>query len=229
MMSVSWNNAIWLATRSLRESWSAVVLTAVYFAFMGLVLANDTSSAIEFAHPVLMLILIQPAISARYMSWKSDNEVVRNQMFLRSLPVGFGTIIVSRLIVMLIAGIVNIPLYFFSFWYVDQGWPGFENFLAWSIFWIGIAIGCAGLSLIQEFRLSIKRWTTMNFIVIMVVGVVALLIFLFTEIRPVQKSVEVASTHPWILAASGLVIGIAALTYSIGVAVRSFRKREFAL
>ena len=145
-MSISWNNATWLATRSLRESWSAVVLTALYFAFMGMVLANDTSFGREFAHPVLMLILIQPALAPRYLTWKSDNEVVRHQMFLRSLPISFGTIIVSRLIVMFIAGLVNIPLYFASFWYFEQGWPAFKNFGAWSIFWIGLAIGCTGFS-----------------------------------------------------------------------------------
>ena len=69
----------------------------------------------------------------------------------------------------------------------------------------------------------------MNFTILSVIGVFALVIFLTTDIRPVQKSIDVASTHPWILAASGLVIGIAVLIYSIGVAVRSFRRREFAL
>lgn len=228
-MSVNWNNAIWLGTRSLRESWTALVLTAVYFGFMGMVLANDEWLGREFAHPVLMLILIQPALSARYMTWKQDNDVARHQMFLRSLPISFGTIVVSRLIVMLIAGVINIPLYFYSFWYFNQDWPSFEIFIAWCLFWIGIAIGCAGFSLIQEFWLSIKRWTVFNFTIITVLAVFAILLYWQTDFRPVQGSIDVAANHPWLLAGSGLVIGLVVLIISVGVAIRCFRKREFAL
>ena len=58
-MSETLSNAKWLAGQQMREQWPSYLVTAAYFAVMGAVLAVDESYTREFAHPVLMLILIR--------------------------------------------------------------------------------------------------------------------------------------------------------------------------
>lgn len=228
-MSLNWNNAIWLAKRQMRDMWTAYVYTAVYFAFMGAVLAADTGIATEIALPVLMLILIQPAVSSRYMTWKQDNEVTRHQTFLRSLPLELGTIVAARFVAMLVAGVINIPMFFVWFWYLADEWSSVSVFLVWAVFWIGMALAGAGISLIQEFWLSIRRWSMMNFLVIMVLIVTLPPIFWLTGIRPVAWTIDYAHRSPGVLATAGFFVGVLGLVIGIVIAVRCFCRREFAL
>lgn len=227
-MTLNGNNAIWLAKRQMRDLWIAYPMTAVYFAFMGAVLAADTSVTIEFAHIVLMLILVQPALSTRYMTWKQDNDVTRHQEFLRGLPIGFGTIVVARLIALLAAGLINIPLYFIWFWLIGPDWSSIPVFLAWCTFWVGMALIGSGLALVQEFWLTIRRWSSINFAMIVLLLVILIPVLLVTEYRPVARSIELAEQHSWLMAFTGLAIGVLALWTGVVLAVRFFRKREFA-
>lgn len=227
-MTLNWNNVVWLAKRQMRDNWTSYLYSALYFGFMGLVLSTDDSWAVEFALPVLMFILIQPSLSPRYMTYKDNNEVTRHQMFLHILPIGFDTIISARVVAMVVAGIINVPLLFIPFWYIGPEWNSLSSYLAWFTFWTGIAFAGAGLALIQEFWLSFKNWIKVN--VVAVVGVILLLSLMvwLMDIRPYAWSVRAANENPWLLAIVGLVIGIVGLWVGMVAAVRGFRRREFA-
>lgn len=227
-MAINWSNVIWLAQRHIRDTWSSFILTPIYFAFMGAVLALDESYSVEFAHPILMLILIQPALSARYMTWKQDNDVTRHQEFLRSLPLGFGTIITSRLISMLVAGAINVPVYFVWFWFYGYSWDSFGAFLAWVTFWVGVAMAGAGFALVQEFWLTLRSWTVLNFAIIFGLLGLALLVFWRTDLLPVEQTMELSDSQPLLLAILGIAIGIASLGAAVAIAIRFFRQREYA-
>lgn len=227
-MAMNWNNAIWLAARQMRDNWTSYLYSALYFAFMGLVLAAADFWTVELALPVLMFILIQPSLSPRYMSFKDDNDVTRHQAFLHSLPIRFDTIIAARVVAMLVAGVVNIPLLFIPFWYIGPDWNSVSHYVAWAVFWIGIAFVGSGLALLQEFWMSFKNWIKLNFVSVIVVVAALLLMLWRTDIRPYTWSVRTANENPWILVISGVVIGIAGLWLGMVAAVRGFREREFS-
>lgn len=227
-MTLNWNNVIWLAGRQMRDNWLSYLYSAVYFAFMGLVLSTDDSWAVEFALPVLMFILIQPSLSPRYMTFKDDNDVTRHQVFLHTLPIGFDTVVSARLVAILVAGLINVPLLFIPFWYIGPEWNSLGSYLAWLAFWTGIAFAGAGLALVQEFWLSFKRWVKFNIVAVVGVILILTLIVVFIDFRPYAWSVRTAHDHPLLMVIAGLVIGIAGLWLGTVAAVRGFRQREFA-
>lgn len=228
-MSVDLDNTWWLAKRQMRDNWASYPLSVVYFAFMGLVLSTDSTWALEFALPILMLILIQPSLSSRYMTWRKDNEVTRHQVFLRGLPVDFSTIISARVIAMLIAGLLNVPVFFLPFWFVRTEWSSFGHFLAWCVFWVGVAFVGAGLALIQEFWLPFNQWARVNTFIILGALVGLFLVMWVTGVRPVRSSVEISNEHPWILCSVGLVLAVGGLWLGMKYAMAGFRSREFAV
>lgn len=227
-MSINLDNMWWLARQQMRDNIAAYLYTAAYFAFMGLVLSSDQNLGVEVAFPIIMLILIQPSLSARYMTWKKDNEVVRHQIFLHSLPIGFTNIIAARVVAMLAAGLINIPLFFLPYWFLQDGWDSNANYIAWVAFWSGIALAGTGFALYQEFRMTLVSWTKFNFVLVLSVIAVVVLVLIVTDFRPVQASIDASNSHPWVLAISGLAIGIAGLVFAFGRAVSGFRRREFA-
>lgn len=227
-MALNFDNVMWLAGRQIRDNWTSYVFSAVYFAFMGLVLSADENLGVEIALPVLMFIVIQPSLSSRYMSWKRDNDVVRHQLFLHSLPVRFDTIIMARVIAMLLAGLINVPVLFLPFWYLGPDWNSFGNFVAWSVFWVGMGLTGAGLALVQEFWLSMREWIKLNFISVVLVVIVLVLVLIVSDIRPYRQTVDLANAHPWRLAVAGLLFGVLGMWRGAVLAVRGFRNREFA-
>lgn len=227
-MTQNWNNVIWLAARQMRDNWTAYLYSALYFGFMGVVLAADDFWTVEFALPVLMFILIQPSLSPRYMIFKDDNDVTRHQEFLHSLPIRFDTIISARVVAMLSAGMINVPLFFIPFWYIGPEWVSLPHFLAWATFWIGIAFVGSGLALVQEFWLSFKKWARLNLVTIVAVVAMLFLMVWLLDIRPYVWTVDVSNERPWVMALTGLVIGIVGLCFGMAAAIRGFREREFA-
>ncbi len=228
-MTLNWNNAIWLANRQMRDNSISYAFSAVYFLFMGFILAADNSWSVEFALPILMFILIQPSLSPRYMTFKDDNDVTRQQMFLHSLPIPFATIVQARMIAMLVAGLINAPLLFIPFWYIGPEWSSFGHFLAWSAFWIGMALVGAGMALVQEFWISFKDWIKLNFVSVLVVFAVLFVTVVFTDIRPYAWSVDTANENPWLLGISGLVVGVIGMWLGAIFATRGFREKEFTV
>lgn len=227
-MTGRFDNALWLAGRQIRDNWTSYLFSAIYFGFMGLVLASDENIGVEIALPVLMFIVIQPSLSPRYMTWKQDNDVSRHQVFLHSLPLGFDVIISARVIAMLLAGVINVPLLFLPFWYLGPEWSSFGSFLGWSTFWIGLGLAGAGLALVQEFWLPMREWVKANFVLVLIVVGVLIVMQVFSGIRPYRQTVDLANDSPWIMALIGIVLGSLGLWQGAVLAVRGFRKREFA-
>lgn len=227
-MTLNWNNLTWLAVRQMRDNWTSYLYSALYFAFMGLVLAADDFWTVEIAMPILMLILIQPSLSPRYMTYKNDNEVTRHQEFLHSIPITFMTIVSARAVAMLIAGVVNIPLFFIPFWYIGPKWNSLGHFFTWVLFWVGLAFAGSGLALIQEFWFSFKNWVKVNCVAVVAFAIALILMIWLLDIRPYTWSVGVANDHPFAMAISGMVIGSVGFWIGIRIAVRSFGEREFA-
>lgn len=229
-MTSTSNTTLWLGTRLIREQWPAFIYSALYFIFMGCVLAMDEQSYTrEFAHPLMMLIIMQPALNARYLSWKQDNDVVQQQMFLRSLPLPFTTIVGARAVVMLASGAINVVLYFLAFWFLGPSFSSIGAWLAWSVFWTGVAVALGGVSLTQEFWLSNRRWMLMNVIIVFAIGVAALLGAWLGDIRLFDDIVRQAAAHPWLYAGLGIAIGGVGGYVGYALAVRQHREREFLL
>lgn len=226
-MHTNWSDTWWLAKLQMRDNALAYLLTFLYFAFMGLVLSADPNIGTEIALPILMLILIQPSLSSKYMSIKSDNEVVRHQLFLTSIPLSFNTIMLARVIAMLAAGVINIPVFFLPFWFLADDWSSFPHFLAWVAFWVGMGLVGTGIALVQEFRFSVRSWTHFNFAFAIILAVVLILLAVLAGFRPYAQTVRIADSHPILLAVAGLAIGVITLVASVPVAVRAFRRREF--
>lgn len=227
-MTLNWNNTIWLAKRQMRDNWVSYLYSAVYFGFMGMVLATDEYWTVEFAMPVLMFILVQPSLSPRYMAFKDNNDVTRHQEFLHSLPIGFDTIVSARVVAMLVAGLINVPLFFIPFWYIGPDWSSVSSYLAWAVFWVGLGFVGSGLALVQEFWLSFKKWVKANVIAIVVVVTTVFLCIWLLDFRPYTWTVHAANDYPWMLAIAGLMLGMAGLWLGMRMAVRGFRDREFA-
>lgn len=227
-MTLNWNNAIWLANRQMRDNWISYLYSALYFGFMGLVLATDDFWTVELAMPVLMFILIQPSLSPRYMTFKDDNEVTRHQEFLHSLPIGFDVVISARIVAMLVAGVINAPLFFIPFWYIGPDWNSIPAYLSWVVFWTGLALAGSGLALVQEFWLSFKRWVKVNVVAVVAVVTAVILLIWLLGFRPYTWTVDTANERPWVLALPGIVFGLAGLWFGMKLAVRGFREREFA-
>lgn len=227
-MTHDWSNSIWLARRQMRDLWLAYPYTAAYFAFMGAILAFGESNTLELAHILLMLILIQPVLSNRYMAWRRDNDVLRHQQFIVRLPIPFRTIISARMIAMLAAGLINIPLYFIWFWFMDSGWPSVGTYLAWIVFWVGIALVGTAFSLVMEFAVSIRKWAVTNIIIVGLLFVIVIPLLVFTDVRLIGSSISAAQDHPWMFAFIGLIIGTAALVAGPRLAEGALREREFA-
>ena len=228
-MLTTLSNAFWLARRQMRDQWLAYLLTFGYFAFMGGVLGSGEQVVSEFAHLVLMLILIQATLASRYMSWKEDNEVIRQQVFVRSLPFPIRTTIIARLIALLCAGLINIPVYFGMLWYAGDYGLTAGQFVAWSAFWVGMALVGAGIALIQEFWLSLTKWTALNFALVLgIAAVLPLAIWVF-DFRPFRDSLAQAAETPLLLATIGLAIGVIGLVAGVLLAERMYRKREFVI
>ena len=226
-MSETLSNAKWLAGQQMREQWPSYLVTAAYFAFMGAVLAVDESYTREFAHPVLMLILIQPALASRYMTWKRDNDVVRHQVFLRSLPLPLRTTIVARLIAMLSAGVVNVPIYFGMMWFLGDFGLTLSQFFCWAIFWVGIAFLGSGIRLVQEFWLNMRSWTELNATFVVSILLLIPVLIGLADFRPFNDSISVAASHPVLMSAIGLVLGLVGPLAGVLIAERFYRKREF--
>lgn len=226
-MQHNWSNIIWLARRQMRDLWLAYPLTAIYFCFMGAVVAYGATYPQEIAHLVLMLIVIQPVLSSRYMAWKLDNEVVRHQVFLAGLPIPFRTIVVARLIAMLTAGLINVPLYFGWFWFAVSDWPSIGAFVAWTVFWIGIALICTAGSIFLEFAVSVRKWAIINMTAMGLFFIIVIPLMIFTDIRFVADSMSFARSNPWLVALAGLVLAAVGIVASIRLGERSLRRREF--
>lgn len=207
------------------DQWPAFLITAVYFAFMGSVLAVDESYAREFANPILMLILIQPALSSRYMTFKQDNDVVRHQVFLRSLPLSLRTTVIARLFAMLAAGVINVPLYFSMFWIFGDLGLSVPQFIGWVTFWVGIALVGTGLSLVQEFWLNVRYWTVLNTLLIVAILLLIPLAIWVVDFRPVQSSINGGGA--WWMALVGIVLGVTSVIGSVLIAERLYARREF--
>lgn len=220
------NNVIWLAKRQIREIWLAYPLSFVYFLFMGAILAADTSWAREFGHCIIMLILIQPAISGRYMTWKQDNDIVRHQVFLRGIPVPFITIVWARLAAMLLAGVINVPAYMIPYWFINRTFAGFGAYLGWIVFWVGIALVFTITSLVQEFTLGIRPWTIINLLVIGLFLIFLTVNALTLGYHPVAASIDRANAQPLMVGSIGLVLVIVSLVVGPRLVVRGFRRRE---
>lgn len=211
----------------MRDYWPSYLVTATYFAFMGAVLAVDEWYTREFAHLVLMLILIQPSLSSRYMTWKRDNDVVRHQVFLRSLPLPLRTTIVARLIAMLSAGLINVPIYFGMMWFLGDFGLTVPHFICWSIFWVGMALLGSGVSLVQEFWLNMRRWTALNATMVVALLLLIPIMIWIVGFRPFNDSVRAAASQPFLMAVIGLVLGLIGIVAGVTIAERLYRQREF--
>lgn len=227
-MTLDWNTAFWLAARQVRDTWIGYLISPIYFAFLGTVLATDDTALVNIVLPMMMMILLQATFSARYFTINADNEVRRHQMFLRSLPLSFGTITIARVIGMLAAGVLNVPVFFVWFWLLTDDFATMPVFLAWCLFWVGVAFCGLGLSLVQEFSLNLRTWTLQNTIIVVSIIVVTPLLIWLTNFRPVDWTVTQVHEHPVLMAFAGLVLGALGLMAGIRVAIRGFRRREFA-
>ena len=227
-MSINLNDAWWLAIRQIRDTWIGYIVSPLYFAFLGSVLATDDTALLNIVLPMMMMILLQATISARYFSLNEDNEVMRHQVFLRSLPMSFGTIITARMIGMLAAGVINVPIFFIWFWMMGDRFDSLPAYLAWCMFWLGFAFCGMGFSLVQEFTLNLKNWTLQNSVIIVVLIVVMIPAIWLLNFRPVEWTASQAHNHPLLMALAGILIGTAGLLTGMRKAVRGFRKREFA-
>lgn len=225
-MTLDWNNALWLAGRQIRDTWIGYLISPLYFVFLGSVLATDDTILVNIVFPMMMMILLQATISPRYFSLNKDNEVMRHQAFLRSLPISFGTIITARMIGMLAAGLLNIPVFFIWFWGLGDRFSSIAVFMAWCVFWLGFAFCGLGLSLVQEFTVNLRNWTLQNSVIIVVFIVVMLPLIWFADFRPVDWSVSQAHEHPMLLALAGVLIGVAGALVGLRRAVNGFRQRE---
>lgn len=226
-MTLNWNNASWLAARQIRDTWIGYLLSPLYFAFLGSVIATDDTILQSIVLPLLMMILMQATFSSRYFSMNMDNEVLRHQMFLHSLPLEFGTIVIARAMSMLTAGVINTPVFFIWFWFLGPGFTTIPNFLAWCAFWVGLSFVGLGFSLVQEFNLNLRNWTIQNSIIIAIFLVVVTPLLWITDSRPVDWTYTQAHNHPWLLALAGLAMAIAGCAIGIRLAVRGFRNRDF--
>ena len=227
-MTLNWGNAFWLARRQMRDTWTGYLISPMYFAFLGSVLATDDTAIVNIALPLMMMILLQATLSTRYFSLHEDNEVKRHQLFLRSLPLSFGTIITARTIGMLVAGMMNVPAFFGWFWILTDHFSSMPEYLAWCVFWIGIAFCGLGLSLVQEFTMNLRNWTLQNTVIIVAIIVVMVPLIWFGDFRAVDWTINQAGEHPVLLALAGIIAGTAGLVVGISMAVRGFRKRDYA-
>lgn len=226
-MTFTLDNTIWLALRQMRDIWTSFVFSAVYFAFLGAVLAGSKDGVSDVAFTLVILILIEPVLSNRYMTWKKDNEVLRHQTFLRGLPIDSRTVVVARLISMLVSGAINVPLFFVWYWVLSDSWNSFATFFSWCVFWFGISlIGC-GFSLVMEFGVSLRRWIMINLVVIAVLIAAIVIQWLVSGHELVGASQALAQNHPGFAALIGIAIGVGALIAGPALAVRVLRRREF--
>lgn len=226
-MTFTLDNTIWLALRQMRDIWTSFVLSAVYFAFLGAVLAGSMAGVSDAAFVLVMLMLIEPVLSNRYMTWNKDNEVLRHQVFLRGLPIDSRTVVGARLISMLVAGAINVPLFFVWYWVLDDSWTSFAAFFSWCVLWFGIALIGAAFSLVMEFGVSLRRWIMINLVVVGVLIASAFIQWWMSGRALVQASQTMAQDHPWMTALVGIAIGIGALIAGPALAVRALRRREF--
>lgn len=228
-MPTTLDNAIWLAQRQMRDQWPSYILTVLYFAMMGGILASAESFAQEFAHVVLMAILIQPVLASRYMTFKKDNDVVRHQVFLRTVPFSMRSTILARLLAMLVAGLLNVPVYFGIMWYFGDYDLSLGQFIAWTIFWVGIALLGAGTSLLQEFWLNFRKWSVLNLIVMCFIVAILPISIWVLDFRPFRDSMTQAAESPIAFAVAGIVIGFVSIVASVVVATNLYQKREYIL
>ena len=226
-MQPDWNNTLWLARRQMRDLWLAYVYSALYFVLMGAVMVAGEPASRDLGHPILMLILIQPVLSSRYMTWKLDNEVVRHQRFIVGQPIAFRTIVYARWVAMLVAGLINVPLYFVWFWFFDDGWSSFGAYLAWVAFWCGIALVGTAVSMVLEFACSVRKWAIINMAMVAVIFLIIIPVLIFTEVRFVDGSIDAANDHPWTMGLIGIVMGALAVAGGIKLAERALRERDF--
>ena len=225
----TWNTTFWLLWRHMRDVWPGYVWSPVYFVLIGPLINVGNVFALEVSFLLMIFILVQPIFAGRYFKVQRDNEVLRNQAFLRSLPLPVADVVRARYLGMIIAGVINAVAYFPWFWYLQNDWESWWAFAAWSVLWFGVGVASAAISLVQEFWLDMVSWLIASFgQVFGIMGLASILVW-GLDISLVSGSISLANRLPLVAAAAGVAIALGSSVLGLRMATDRYQQREFVL
>jgi hypothetical protein len=243
-------DALWLARKEVRRAWLSFVLTGLFFLFLGFFVVPSVSGVFElegfgaggrriegfynalFADYLFLMIcafLGVRAVSRDYTLLRRD-ALSSRLLFLRSLPISADSLVGSRALGMLLALLVNVPVFFLpAFFLTDLGELG-ASYLAFAGIWVGYALLASGLCLLCELTVNGGVYARIYFGFAAALMVELALLEWTLDLRLVGRTAELAqSGYGALLAAFSVLAGGAAFAVLYRVTVRRLRKRDLSV
>ncbi|MFB9325653.1 hypothetical protein ACFFSY_06920 [Paenibacillus aurantiacus] len=225
----SWQGALMLFRHEMRRSWVGVLITIGFFSYFGFILVlviGDMLSGMQngegdAAFPIdfLMLSLLPNMgfiMNRTVFSYWKTNPYTRKLAYWRTLPIGFQSIVLYRML-QLVAMIAIVGIYFFGIEYAFvaefREMLSFGQYLLFALFWMGYALLVASTYMFAEQCYSGRTYFIVCWCYIVMYALVVAGLW-YLDISPTRLSIELAGEGNPAGALILIVAGIVALLVS---------------
>lgn len=225
-----WDDVLWLGVREMRRRWLAYIVSASYLLGLGLLLSlggapEPGSFAAEFVILIILMILTEPFMSRDYMSWSND-LVAAHLTFLRTLPIEPRTIVQSRMLALVIAGVLNVPAFFVPIYLLGDWTMGFGHYLCFVFTLTGLSLIGTGVGLCLELGTTLRRYVLVNCVLLVILTVTIILPGWQFDFWIIEWIARITDTNGPLVAVASIAIGIVAYVLLGRLAERLLLRRE---
>ncbi|MDO7785914.1 hypothetical protein [Desulforamulus aquiferis] len=222
--------AIWLAKKEVRQSWVAILFTAVVTVLLALFTTQLLEQSVRKLFAMepffynsfmidIMFIGITPSLAAifmsgPYLSYRTINEdpYVKRMAFFRSLPIPIKTLALSRTFIML-ATLISMSSVFYMIIAFGLSDTFFQNitpneFLVFIFFWFGYTLALGGFNPFIEYGTSGKVLHITPFVLIGVLIIIMVIFRYLSNYSFVEWSLLLVKDFGWVIALISLLVGI---------------------
>ena len=223
-------DVLWLAGEDIRRTWPSYPGSALYLLFLGLLFGLADSPGIgtfpfEFIMLAIGTIMATPFFAREYMSWSTD-PIAERLAWLRVLPIGVPTIVRARAVAIIVALPINALAFFTPAWFGGRWGLDTGTFLWFILAMCGVAFAGAGLTLVLEMSVGIRRWIITNIVSLVVVIVVMGVLGLWFDIRLFEQLARGLEWNGPLVALACVAAGIAVFLACLRLAEDGLRRRE---
>jgi len=236
-------NAGWIAGWEMRRAWLSYPLSAALLSFFGVVGAHFADEALagpggagaafrvfylDFFFLAATSLLAGNFFSRDYaLSW--GDTFSRRLAFLRRLPVSPGEIVAGRVLSMLAAAVINVPLFFLALYALSGALGGLlegTERVWFAGLWFGAALAWGGLYLYLETGTSGRVYNLLMFPLIALFAALAGVAQGVFGLRVVELAAAAAREGGPLAAAGAVLLGAAVLAAMARAAARRVGRRE---
>jgi hypothetical protein len=234
------NAVLRLARSDIKTFRTTFAITGGFMLLMGTLVATivslgaiGPSSDIEGGNSILadlVMLMLAGLLATPHLTWGAlsewRNPLERRLALVRAMPIPVSTIVGSRMVFMLSALVITVPAFFAPIYLLGNVRLSFGAFVAFVAFWVGYALGSAGLTMYVDMVRGSRFFFLSSFGTAGALLAVVVLVSFILGFRIVYEIAELAISHGLVLGLGSLIVGALAFILTGRLTTRHLPGRE---